>query len=305
MSNRCPPKRRKSHGLLFYDALASLGWLEELWKYRTSSYALIAANALPLFGVLFFGWDTFTIVFLYWAENVIVGAINVLKILATAPNANLLVWGDVDPNDQLNRERMERSRGTSVKLLRWETQASKLFFIPFFVMHYGLFCFVHGGIIFEIFGRQSGFGPFLGVYDFTSVITEKHLWLCLAALSASHLVSFFNNYIGRGEYRRTTIASQMFAPYPRIIVLHLAIFVGAFAAMASGSNFFVLLILIIGKTFFDLSLHLAELSRNVDQIETLQPQILPETLMGEAVQTSATQPAAAQEHRPLHSSSDG
>src|SRR4051812_4136686 len=88
---------------------------------------------------------------------------------------------------------------------------------------------------FSNFGRQSGFGPFLGVYDFTRVITEQHLWLCLAALTASHLISFFTNYIGRGEYRRTAITSQMFAPYPRIIVLHLAIFVGAFAAFASGS----------------------------------------------------------------------
>src|SRR5882724_7957891 len=48
--------------------------------YKTSAYALIAANALPLFGVLFLGWDTFSIVALYWTENVIIGAINVLKM---------------------------------------------------------------------------------------------------------------------------------------------------------------------------------------------------------------------------------
>ena len=77
--------------------------LENLAKYKSSSFALIAANCLPLFGVLFFGWDTFSIIFLYWAENVVIGAINVLKMIACSPNANLLVWGDVDPNDKLNR----------------------------------------------------------------------------------------------------------------------------------------------------------------------------------------------------------
>jgi hypothetical protein len=193
MSIPLPPKRRRPPGILYFDALASLGWLEELWKYRTSGYALIAANSLPLFGVLFFGWDTFTIIFLYWAENVIIGAINVLKMLACSPDADLLIRGEVDPNDKLNVARMQTSRRDSINLLRWGNQASKFFFIPFFIVHYGLFCFVHGAIIFELFGRESGFGPFGGVDNFTRVLTEQHLWLCLGALGASHLISFFTN----------------------------------------------------------------------------------------------------------------
>ena len=54
--------------------------------YKTSAYVLIAANALPLFGVLFLGWDTFSIVALYWVENVIIGAINVLKMITCNPD---------------------------------------------------------------------------------------------------------------------------------------------------------------------------------------------------------------------------
>jgi hypothetical protein len=305
MSVPLPPKRRKPPGVLYYDALASFGWLEELWKYRTSSYALVAANALPLFGVLFFGWDTFTIVFLYWAENVVIGAINVLKMLACSPSANLLVWGDVDPNDKLNRERMERSRGNAVNLLRWGNQASKLFFIPFFIVHYGGFCFVHGAIIFDIFGRNSGFSPFDGVEDFTRVLTEQHLWLCLAALAASHLVSFFTNFIGRGEYRRTSVPLQMFRPYARIVILHVAILIGGIIAFTLGSNFFVLLLLVSGKILLDLSLHLHERLRNAHADNTWQQQILPEVIMGEANETHPKPTAAAPEYPPLPASLDG
>jgi hypothetical protein len=303
MSIPLPPKRRRSPGIFYYDTLASVGWLDDLWKYRASGYSLIAANSLPLIGVLLFGWDTFTIVFLYWAENVIIGAINVLKMLTCAPAADLLVRGDVDPHDKLNIARMQLSRGDSIKLLRWGNQASKLFFIPFFVVHYGLFCFVHGAIIFELFGRESGFDPFGGVDNFTRVLTEQHLWLCLAALAASHLVSFFTNYIGRGEYRRTAIPILMFGPYPRIIILHIAVLIGAFIAFALGSNFFVLLLLIIGKTILDLVLHLAERSRQSHSNAILHQQILPVVLIGEAGQTSATQAAVVQSHPPLHSSS--
>jgi hypothetical protein len=47
---------------------------------------LIAVNTIPLFGVLYFGWSLFSIMFLYWLENGIVGVFNVFKIaLARAP----------------------------------------------------------------------------------------------------------------------------------------------------------------------------------------------------------------------------
>ena len=41
---------------------------------------LIAVNLIPLFGVLFFGWSLFSIMFLYWIENGIIGFFNILKI---------------------------------------------------------------------------------------------------------------------------------------------------------------------------------------------------------------------------------
>jgi hypothetical protein len=42
--------------------------------------ALLVTNAIPLIGVIFWGWSLFAILLLYWIENGIVGAINVLKI---------------------------------------------------------------------------------------------------------------------------------------------------------------------------------------------------------------------------------
>ena len=43
--------------------------------------ALIVANAIPLFGVLFLGWNVWNILIMYWLENGIVGVFNVLKML--------------------------------------------------------------------------------------------------------------------------------------------------------------------------------------------------------------------------------
>jgi Family of unknown function (DUF6498) len=51
---------------------------------------LIAVNLIPLFGVMFLGWDLFPIMILYWLENGIIGLFNLPKIaLASAPVGGL------------------------------------------------------------------------------------------------------------------------------------------------------------------------------------------------------------------------
>ncbi len=75
--------------------------------------ALLAANTIPLFGVLFLGWDAFYIVLLYWTENLVIGFYNVLKMVFAAVPHPVAHMG-------------------------------KLFIIPFFIVHYGGFTAVHG-----------------------------------------------------------------------------------------------------------------------------------------------------------------
>ena len=78
------------------------------------------------------------------------------------------------------------------------------------------------------------------------------------ALVASHLYSFFGNYLAGGEFRRTNVTLLMFQPYARVVVLHIALLLGGFATMASGGSVFALLILVVGKTMIDVKLHLRE-----------------------------------------------
>lgn len=52
---------------------------------------LVAANRVPLAGVLFFGWSVFATVLLFWLENVILGAFNVLR-MAWAQPENPVSW---------------------------------------------------------------------------------------------------------------------------------------------------------------------------------------------------------------------
>src|SRR3954454_1231163 len=113
-----------------------------LSDYKTSAYVLIAANVLPLLGVLFLGWDTFSIVALYWSENVIIGAINVLKMITSAPDLAAIYAYKFSNSGRTDGELADKFASTARAALR-ANQASKLFMIPFFTVHYGLFCLVH------------------------------------------------------------------------------------------------------------------------------------------------------------------
>lgn len=204
-------------------------------KHQASAISLLAANAMPLLGVLFWGWSTFAIVLIYWAENVVIGLINVLKMLFCNASA-----------DEVGEDPMPH--------------AAKFFFVPFFTVHYGIFCLVHGVFVFVLLGGDDGgLGGPLGDWDqrFAMIRETGALWGILA-LTVSHLFSFVRNYLLGGESRRTTLPQLMSQPYGRIVVLHLAILFGAFATMALGSPIWLLMILIVGKTALDLNMHLRE-----------------------------------------------
>jgi hypothetical protein len=66
------------------------------------------------------------------------------------------------------------------------------------------------------------------------------------------------NYIGRGEYLRTSGAEQAAAPYGRLVVLHVTIIIGGMAIAVTGAPSAAVLVLVILKTALDLGFHLAE-----------------------------------------------
>ncbi len=84
------------------------------------------------------------------------------------------------------------------------------------------------------------------------------LLLSAGLLTASHVVSYFVNFIGRGEYRRVTPQAQTFSVYGRVVVLHVTIVAGAFVVGLFGTPVAALWLLVGLKTAIDLALHLRE-----------------------------------------------
>jgi hypothetical protein len=191
-----------------------------------SLIALCAANTLPIVGVLFLGWTVFPIVLLYWLENVVVGAFNVLKMLLARPQELLSNLG-------------------------------KLFFVPFFVVHFGLFTFVHGMLVFAFFGPRDA-EPFGLTANLFPTIRANHLGWAVLVLVASHGLSFYWNYLGNGEFRRASMQVLMQQPYGRVVVLHLTVLFGGWIVIALGSPVLALVLLVALKTAADVRAHRAE-----------------------------------------------
>lgn len=206
--------------------------------YRVSSsvgavVALIVANAIPLFGVVFLGWNVWMILIVYWLENGVVGAFNVLKMRrAEGPSDSTSTW-------TMNGRPMSSVGNAAI--------------IGFFVMHYGIFWLVHGVFVLAmpVFAIDSE-------VDMTAGFDPLAILIAVIALAISHGVSYRFNYIGGGEYRRTSATGLLFAPYGRLVVLHITIIVGALAIAMTGAPAAAVAILVGLKTVLDIGFHLAE-----------------------------------------------
>lgn len=190
-----------------------------------SAAVLLAANVVPLVGVVAFHWTVLSVLLLYWFENVVIGAINVLKMAFASPKS-------------------------------LASDLIKVFLIPFFIFHYGMFTFVHGMFILAIFGHQQIGFP--GPATFSTALRNAGVGWGVVAIAASHGFSFAHNYLMSGEYRNASPQVLMAQPYARVVVLHVAIIAGGFAATALGSPAAVLVVLVALKTAIDLRAHLAE-----------------------------------------------
>jgi hypothetical protein len=184
-----------------------------------STIALVLANLVPLAGAAFGGWSAYELLLLFWAENVVIGLFQVLRM------------------------------GSVVVLRRTPDQAG---LIAFFILHYGLFTFVHGLLVTGSFGPPGEDGMEQAV---ALLLSPSGQLFALLALAASHGFSFAVNFLGAGEWRDAEAPALMKQPYARVVMLHLVILGGGAAALALGEPLAALILLVVMKIAVDVAAH--------------------------------------------------
>jgi len=201
---------------------------------------LLIANFIPLIGVLYWGWDTFVLLMLYWLETVVIAFWTLFRILIAADVAKSFA-GEV---------------------------LGRLYIFIFFLIHSGGFMAGHFVFLWAFYGgdwtTKLQFNPEfwqLGLREFWDKMV----------LANGLLIPLVISFVGRGigfvaemakqplwtrlvaEDQHTPNGSLVGALYVRIVIMHLVILGGAALAQKYGA-LAPLVLLIVAKTIVDLVL---------------------------------------------------
>ena len=188
-------------------------------KITQATLAVIFA-AFPLLGVFLWGWSAREVILLYWAENLIIGFWQVLRMLSTSTSPF----------------------------------PGRLFLSAFFTFHYGFFCFGHG--IFLLVLTQGDFseltgGPAFLYREALDAVTRGTL-LAIASNFFMNGVRFVREHLIGRQYLTKGLSELMREPYKHIIVVHLAILAAGFVTMLVPAALPLLALIVVGKLILDL-----------------------------------------------------
>ncbi len=214
----------------------------EQWPPRApllSSVWLVLGNLLPLWAVWAGHMSVGDVFVVYWIENVSYWAITIVKV-RTARGPATSGAGRMT----LNGKPVDASDSGALSF--------------FFALHYGIFTLVHGVFAF-VMAFLSGGDLHPGTWALAGLV-----------LALSHLGSLWINWYDNGERWRVSASTAMWQPYPRMLVLHVAIILGFGLVLRSvgtddattGLEEVAPVLLLLGlKTVVDLALHLWERRR--------------------------------------------
>jgi hypothetical protein len=154
---------------------------------------MIITNLVPIYGVLFLGWQVNDIILIYWFETGIVGLFNIPKILRST--VNMSVGHTID-------KKINIYFGGFGAIL-------------FFLAHYGGFWFVHSIILSE----AMNIDPFSIAANF-----QTYKW-SIISITAGYLISYKLDFLDLRKYERKP-GYFMLPPYGRVAILHMTVLLG-------------------------------------------------------------------------------
>jgi Family of unknown function (DUF6498) len=206
--------------------------------YRALSLLLALAtligNLIPLYGVLYWGWDTFQLLMLYWTETAIIAGFTLLRLsrLSGPERGEITVNGK--PQD-----------------------ASQFMLVGFFALHAGIFIFVHLILLWAFFSwdwlkKVHGVGSF-----FFELYGANYIWAALLFMVIASAVSFLvesgkpaERSVGADGKATDRVLPIVGGLYARIVIMQVAIIFGAIISGMAGS-LAPLVIVIVLKTLVD------------------------------------------------------
>ncbi len=186
-----------------------------------SLWGVFAGNVLSIIMAFVQGWSLAQMMWVFWAQSLFIGVINVLRMLSLK---------------EFSTEGVEINGGNPAA-----TRATKIGMALFFALHFGFFHFVY----FFFLSEQQ---PLRSI-DPTSLILGG---ACALGLMGAHSFSYVHNLNRDFKHVKPKIGNIMMYPYLRIIPLHLTIIFGYGLGVPATILFLSL------KTAADCGMHIVE-----------------------------------------------
>ena len=199
-------------------------------KLSRSDYFIIAANLLPVIGVFVWNWSPVEVFMAYALETVVVGFFTLIKMgIASAARG-----GD----DWYAGEKSTKQAG--------------IFFMLFFLVHYGMFVAIQTGLFVRVSGIGSKYD--IGFFDFF-IHWPRYLgpdaWYMLIGFIISYGFSLIWDFLRTGKYKTTPMMMLMFQPYARIFIQQVTVILGSMFLVFGAGKIFILIFAAV-KIFFEI-----------------------------------------------------
>jgi hypothetical protein len=188
---------------------------------RYNSYAWV--NVIGLILLLCLGKiEPYTVIFGYFIETIIIGVFNIIKMIITSNH--------------------DGSGKTIV------------FFVLFFMFHYGMFVAVQSVFAFLIIGISSNSfinEPFDILDNYASILTLEGMEYILPMLIGTQFLKLIFDFILPKKYLIFTVIEIMYKPYIRIFIQQFTVIIAMFFIVFSNNGIIAAILLIFFRAIVD------------------------------------------------------
>ncbi len=190
--------------------------------------ALLLTNLLLIVLAIALHWNVGELMLLFWIENIIIGFYGILRIIFFQGRPG-------EDEIEINQHQMKK-------------QQLKGILVPFFILHFGFFCFIHASFIEAFFG-----GEFIGKPN--HLLSWQSIWSLkfgIFAIFFSYGVDFIARYILKKERETVSFQELLIGPYRRIFVIQILLMAAGilFILFLSKVPAFVYIVLFFGMRAF-------------------------------------------------------
>jgi hypothetical protein len=188
----------------------------------------IAANLLPVFGVWFLNWNPKQVFIVYCLETIVIGFFNLVRMGISTAYRKTDIWYNG----------------------AYQARVSGIFFMLFFLVHYGIFVAVQMGLFFAVSGIADQYN--IGFFNFFlkwPQIIEGNAYIMIGAFVFSYGYKTVSEFLLTGQYKTLPLSIQMFQPYMRIFIQQVTVIIGSMFLVFGAGKIFILVFAVVKISF--------------------------------------------------------